>query len=274
MNVTHDNGYITVYAHLNKFSPELEKKALEVQYQRESDRIDFFPKKLEFPVKKGEIIAFSGNSGFSVAPHLHFEIRDEKNRQLNPLQFGFQEVIDSAPPIFQNIRVIPKSPKTLINGKNQPQDFRCYKNSNGIDVINDTLRVHGPFGLEFRAFDKMSGNWNKTGIQGYRLTLDGKEIFEANINSLPVLLTRFINLHVDFERLINRSLWYQRIYKESGNLLPFYKSDGSEGIIKLQDDAPHTIDLELEDALGNISRATVIAQKEKMNTQVIQLSEN
>jgi murein DD-endopeptidase MepM/ murein hydrolase activator NlpD len=272
LNIRHENGFTTVYAHLKEFAPEIEKRAFQLQYQNESFRLDYFPRRLEFPVKKGEIIAFSGNSGFSAAPHLHFEIRDAENRQLNPLDFNFLEVVDSSAPIIQRIRVIPKSSRTRINGHLAPKEYRCYFDSNsGLYKIRDTIFVSGPFALEFKGYDKMSGNWNRTGIQGYSLEMNGKRVFEARINNLPVLLTRFINLHIDFETLVRKNTWFHRIYKETGNLLPFYSSNGKDGIIELKDPMAQGLDFSLYDASGNVSHASFQARKRKFNAMAIEI---
>lgn len=62
--IKHSNGYVTVYGHLSATNL-----------------------KIGDPVKKGQVIALSGNSGRTTGPHLHFEIRDPSNQRLNPANF-------------------------------------------------------------------------------------------------------------------------------------------------------------------------------------------
>lgn len=66
--IDHGNGYETTYAHLSKVDV--------VRGQR---------------VRRGDIIALSGNTGLSLAPHLHYEIRHNGMR-VDPIHYFFMEL--------------------------------------------------------------------------------------------------------------------------------------------------------------------------------------
>lgn len=66
--IDHENGYETVYSHLDKVVAEPGKR-----------------------VSRGDIIAFSGNSGLSFAPHLHYEVKF-RGRAVDPLNYFFMEL--------------------------------------------------------------------------------------------------------------------------------------------------------------------------------------
>src|SRR5574337_1040521 len=125
--VTHPNGYTTVYGHLSKFDDAIGTYVKSHQYASESWEIELFPKEGELPVKKGEVIAFSGNTGSSGGPHLHFEIRDSKTEDaLNPLLFGLP-VKDKVAPTPFRIMICPAEPDAVINGKHSAQKFTLVK---------------------------------------------------------------------------------------------------------------------------------------------------
>lgn len=63
--VQHANGYSTVYAHLDRYAGDIQKYVKENQYNKESYEIELFPNSELLKVKKGDIIAYSGNSGSS-----------------------------------------------------------------------------------------------------------------------------------------------------------------------------------------------------------------
>ena len=121
--ITHPNGYTTVYAHLKKFSEPIERYIKECQYEKESYEVEVFPQPEELRISKDEIIAFSGNTGGSGGPHLHFEIRDNAERPINPMLFGI-DIKDSKTPFVSSVYAYPKNDESYINGYSKRKELR------------------------------------------------------------------------------------------------------------------------------------------------------
>ena len=99
--ITHPNGYTTVYAHLQKFSSTIEAYVKKQQYKQETFEIELFPKAEDLKISAKEIIAYTGNTGGSGGPHLHFEIRDKQERPMNPMLFGFDIKDTTKPMVYE-----------------------------------------------------------------------------------------------------------------------------------------------------------------------------
>ncbi|MGL5889408.1 MAG: M23 family metallopeptidase, partial [Bacteroidia bacterium] len=178
--ITHPNGYTTVYGHLRNFNKDIGMYAERNQYEAELFEIDITVPPGALPVKKGEIIARSGNTGGSGGPHLHFEIRDTKTEDaLNPLLFGLP-VADKVAPTIVRVAIIPLDANARVNGKNQKK-YIALKSLKGIFVpatAADTLpRISGRIGFAVDAYDKESTPHGKNGVYGIRLSINGSDVY-------------------------------------------------------------------------------------------------
>lgn len=248
----HLDGTYSVYAHLNRFPTEMADYIYQQQYKQKKYSQELFPDRQRFPIKKGDIIGYSGNSGSSLGPHLHFEIRDVDERILNPLQYYKQIVADNKPPIVQEIGIEPLRIDSRIQG-----EFKKYRTtpsgSNGTYSLKQIIRVRGPVGIEYRAYDLLDGAGNHCGINYAQLYLDGKKIHELDLRKFAFDETRYLNVHIDYGHYQQSKKRLERAYIENGNQFGSYISSSEQGIIHLTDDAVHSFRLILRDEHGNES---------------------
>ena len=128
--ITHPNGYTTVYGHLQKFSKRLEDYIKDCQYAKESFEVEVFPNTTELLINTDEVIAYSGNTGGSGGPHLHFEIRDNQERPINPMLFGY-DIKDTTAPYVSGIYAYTKDENAVVNGETKRIPLRLIPNKNG-----------------------------------------------------------------------------------------------------------------------------------------------
>ncbi|MDP3352751.1 MAG: M23 family metallopeptidase, partial [Flavobacteriaceae bacterium] len=166
--IAHPNGYTTVYAHLQKFSPEIEKYVKSEQYKNRDFEVHLFPKSSEFILKKGQVIGFSGSTGGYVDPHLHYEIRDTKTEKpINPLLFGLF-IKDTIKPIIKEVVVYPLTEETQISHANFPFQLSLKKNKKG-EYFTEKVEVSGNIGIGLHVIDLLNGAKNENGIYALEL---------------------------------------------------------------------------------------------------------
>ena len=261
--VNHANGTTTVYAHLDRFNVVIEEYVRNEQYRRRSFAVDLYPSAERLPVRQGELIAWSGDSGSSGGPHLHYEIRDRATQDpLNMMAAGlFTGVADDVAPQFFNlwtigVDTVRGAPVHRIRSKHplvQSGDY--YATADGKPV---PFTSPGYFAVE--VIDTRNGASNTMGLLSLSQTIDGNRNFGYRVERFSFATTRYINTLVHYP--LHRAARYDvlRTYVSPNNPLPVYEQVVGRGIVSLGDDSPHEVAIRIEDDFRNASelRFTIV----------------
>lgn len=248
----HPDGRFSVYAHLKEFNDEIKAYARKRQYTSQQFSQELYLNNTEIKVEKGDVIGYSGNSGSSGGPHLHFEIRTPSERILNPLQYYKNLIPDNIRPIVQELAFEPLEPSARIKGEYRKVRVSPTGKSGRYSIPN-TIDIEGEVGLEYRAYDLLNGAGNHCGINKARLYLDNNLIYEIDLEVFSFDEKRYLNVHIDYDLYQSSRRRFEKAYVDEGNFFNSYKNLVNDGKIRLYDDQVHPFRLELEDLHGNIS---------------------
>ncbi|MBB6370985.1 M23 family metallopeptidase [Chryseobacterium shigense] len=261
--ITHPNGYTTVYAHLNKYFPQLDEYVKERQYKDEKWEQDITFSPGQFPVTKGQTIALSGNTGGSAGPHLHFEIRDTKTEEcINPLLFGFK-IPDGIVPTVSGLYWYDRRFSTYEPGANG-----ITVKKSGSNYTTDVIQVSSPeISLAVKAVDKANQGFN-LGIYHAELLMDDKLIYSFSIDKVSYDDTRYINGCIDYAKFVRDKMSIQHLSELPGMTLKNYSLSDLNGIIKLRDENIHNIEIVLKDVNGNTGRLVTKIRLNKSSDKI------
>lgn len=248
--VHHPEGYTSVYCHLKKFTPQIAAMVRKWQYVHQScnGMMSFRP--TDLPVAKGQLIAVSGNSGASQAPHLHLEIHDSKTWNMyDPLDFLGHIVKDGLPPMAHGFMAYPMQGEGSFCGGTAKQTYGF-----GSHQLTRKFYAWGKVGFGIWANDYMEITYNRYGVRKTELFVDDRNVFSSDVNNIPVQGNLMVNAWGDYEHFLRYNVWYMRSYIRPGVTLPCLKADANRGIVNFNEERDYHLTYVLTDFKGNVSR--------------------
>jgi len=253
--IAHTNGYTTVYGHLDAFNEDITAYVKQQQYKQERFAVNLFPEPTLLPVKRGDLVAFSGNSGGSAGPHLHFEVRDTKTEEtINPLLFDFG-VKDNIPPVMRQLAIYPVGEGSTVNGSTNKLVLDLEKSGNTYRIAGGTkLNMVGKVAFGIDTYDLTSGSTNRCGPYNIRLWVDSAMMFSQTMDRFSFDESRYVNSLIDYEYYVNQRVRFNRMFMEPNNLLSVYDRNINRGVVSFSDSANRKALVVVSDIHGNNSR--------------------
>ncbi len=256
--ITHANGYVSVYAHQKRYADKIDAYIKQKQLQQQKNEIEVYPDKHDLPVKQDEVIGYTGNSGGSSGPHLHFEIREEKSEiPINPLIV--YTIKDNVKPVLTHVAIYNTSDTNTIT----QQTVSLINTKTGkLSIPKNTFVLkQNTFAIAFAGYDAANATTNKNNIYEAKLQLDGQLIYHHQLNNISFDNGRYVNYFSEKSGNIK----FQKCFTPACYDIGIYKTLVNGGKIELKDTLLHTVELTVADEKGNSNKFTFYVKAKNLS---------
>lgn len=272
MYITHRNGFTSVYGHLNAFLPQIAERIRQYQYEHETYVCDLTFGPGEYPVTEGEIVAMSGNTGYSFGPHLHMELRQtDTDEPVDPLAFYRNRIPDDVPPTASALMVYAdEGLGTVACSTQQPAEYGSRKAV--VAIRNGSVQggaapftVWGRIGCAIAAYDYMTATHNFYGVRSVRLYVDDRLVSESTVDRFSFDENRMLDSWIDYEERLATGRWFMRSTVAERNTLRMLHTGRERGWITVDEERDYRCRYELRDIYGNLQtvRFTLRGQRQE-----------
>ncbi|MCK4745921.1 MAG: M23 family metallopeptidase, partial [Bacteroidales bacterium] len=254
--ISHPNGYTSVYGHLDRYRDDISEYVKQKQYKRRSHMVDLYMKPDQFKLNKGEFIGYSGNSGSSSGPHLHFEVRTSSNQHpTNVLKYGF-DIKDGQAPRFFNLVVYPTDEDGTVNGSHEKFVSKLVPDQGVYTIPYGTkLSAFGRLGFAVEVFDYLDGASNRCGVYTLQMFVDDELKYSHVMDEFSFSETRYVNAHIDYgERMLNGTKAH-RLHRLPNDRMRIYEQMAQDGTVNIREKKSYKIRIIATDVAGNRSES-------------------